>query len=189
MSPRRSSAFATVSAVVLVSALALAACGDDDSGSGGDARDTASSLAAAASSALDQASGAASSALSSASSALAAASSSIFSGELQGGTWVLGAGLIDGALEDKRPTLEFVDDETVSGFAGCNNYSGGVTIDGNDLTFGTLAVTSMACGTVEEKIEQEYLAALEKVASYSFVAGRLLLQDNNGNQVLIFDQQ
>jgi heat shock protein HslJ len=200
MKSRRLSALATLSAAVLVTSIALAACGDDSGSSANDARDTASSLAAAASSAVSNAQGAVSSAagaaqsavssaVGAASSALAAASSSIFSGDLQGGTWVVGAGLIEGALADKRPTLEIASDGTVSGFGGCNTYNGSVTIDGNSLTFGVLATTKKACGPVDTKIESTYLAQLEKVASYSFAAGRLLLQDKDGKQVLIFDQQ
>jgi len=187
MKTRRLSALATLSAAVLVTSFALAACGDDSgSSTANDAKATASSLAAAASSAVDNAKGAVSSAVGAASSALAAASSSIFSGDLEAGTWVLGAGLIDGAAADKRPTIEFKDGN-VSGFAGCNTYNGTVTIDGNKLTFGPLASTKKACGPVETKIESTFLAQLEKVASYSFAAGRLLLQDKDGKQILIFD--
>jgi heat shock protein HslJ len=188
MKPRRLSALATLSAAVLVTSIALAACGDDSgsSSTANDAKATASSLAAAASSAVDNAKGAVSSAVGAASSALAAASSSIFSGDLEAGTWVLGAGLIDGAAADKRPTIEFKDGNA-SGFAGCNNYNATVTIDGNNLTFGPMMNTSKACGPVETKIESTYLAQLAKVASYSFAAGRLLLQDKDGKQILIFD--
>jgi heat shock protein HslJ len=198
MTSRRTSALATLSAALLVAGVSLAACGDDSgSPSADEARATASSLAAAASSALENAQGAvssavgaaqsaASSAVAAASSALASASSSIFSGELEG-SWVAGAGLIEGVVADQRPTLDIAADGTVSGFAGCNQFNGDVTVDGASLEFGPLATTRMACGPVATKVETEYLAALEKVASYSFVAGRLLLQDADGNQVLIFD--
>ena len=40
-------------------------------------------------------------------------------------------------------------DATVSGNAGCNDYTGSYTVDGEKLTIGPLAATKKACGPAE----------------------------------------
>ncbi|MFT3851268.1 MAG: META domain-containing protein [Ilumatobacteraceae bacterium] len=59
-------------------------------------------------------------------------------------------------------------DGSVSGNAGCNNFNGSVTVDGDSLTFGPLASTMMAC-TKDALTQQEtdFLAALKNTASFS----------------------
>jgi heat shock protein HslJ len=58
-------------------------------------------------------------------------------------------------------------DGTVSGNAGCNDYSGSYTIDGDKLTIGQLATTRKACGPAETALETAFLAAMGRVATYS----------------------
>jgi heat shock protein HslJ len=47
------------------------------------------------------------------------------------------------------PNIRFEADK-VSGFDGCNNFFGNYTTEGNNLTFGLLASTRMACPHIEE---------------------------------------
>jgi len=98
--------------------------------------------------------------------------------DLPGTSWQLvdldGADPVEGAV----PTMAFGDDGTVSGNASCNTYSGEVTIDGSELSFGPLAMTQMACAdaAVSEQ-ETAFLGALESVASYTIDSeGRLVLE-------------
>jgi heat shock protein HslJ len=86
-------------------------------------------------------------------------------------------------------------DGTFGGNGSCNNFSGGVEIDGESISFGPIASTMMAC---EAGMEQEaaYLAALENASSYEITrAGapfkeRLLITYDSGKaytEQLVFD--
>jgi heat shock protein HslJ len=68
----------------------------------------------------------------------------------------------------------------VSGNAGCNDYTGSYTIDGDKLTFGTIASTTKACGPIPTALETAYLAALGKVATFSVSADTLELKTAEG---------
>lgn len=90
------------------------------------------------------------------------------------------------ALEGKNITIEFNTEGGASGFAGCNIYGGDYTVDGNSLTFGPLISTMMACEPALMTLEQAYLAALAKTASFQIVDGQLDLMDANGQMILSF---
>ncbi len=82
---------------------------------------------------------------------------------------VLGAG-------GKPATLLLTDiSARVSGFAGCNQFSGSYTLSGSTLAFGPLAMTRMACtdGTV---LERSYTMALEQTTTFKATAKRLELR-------------
>ena len=75
-----------------------------------------------------------------------------------------------------QPTIEFAAEGTVSGFAGCNTFSGSYTTDGATLTFGPMATTKMACERPGSAVEADYLAALSGVTGWTVEPdGRLLL--------------
>lgn len=75
-----------------------------------------------------------------------------------------------------RPTIEFAEDGTVSGFAGCNTFSGSYTTDGSTLSFGPMAMTEMACQRPGSAVEADYVAALAGVTGWAVEAdGRLRL--------------
>jgi heat shock protein HslJ len=75
-----------------------------------------------------------------------------------------------------QPTIEFTADGRVSGFAGCNTFSGSYATDGSTLTWGPLATTRMACQRPGSAVESDYLAALSGVDAWAIEPdGRLLL--------------
>jgi heat shock protein HslJ len=74
----------------------------------------------------------------------------------------------------------------VSGNAGCNSYTGPYTLDGDTLTIGEVATTAMACPAVPSALEQAFLAALGKVATYAIVGDRLELRTAEGTVGLRF---
>ena len=75
-----------------------------------------------------------------------------------------------------QPTIEFTADGGVSGFAGCNTFSGSYTTDGSTLTWGPLATTKMACQRPGSAVESDYLVALSGVNAWAIQPdGRLLL--------------
>ena len=75
-----------------------------------------------------------------------------------------------------QPTIAFTADGGVSGFAGCNTFSGSYTTDGSTLTWGPLATTEMGCQRPGSAVESDYLAALSGVNAWTIESdGRLLL--------------
>lgn len=100
---------------------------------------------------------------------------------LAGTQWVL----VD--LGDRLPlaevdvTLSFEEDRA-GGSAGCNSYGGEYTLKGEEISFGPMASTLMAC--MEEGVmEQEslYLQRLVQVTSYSLDNGMLVLYLADGS--------
>jgi heat shock protein HslJ len=74
------------------------------------------------------------------------------------------------------PTLELSADGTVSGFAGCNTFSGSYITNGSSLSLGPLATTKMACQRPASAVEHDYLAALSAVTGWAIEPdGRLRL--------------
>jgi heat shock protein HslJ len=71
-------------------------------------------------------------------------------------------------------TIEFGTDGTVSGFAGCNTFSGTFTTGGTTLTMGPLASTEIGCQRPASAVEAEYLEALSGVTNWEIDANRSL---------------
>jgi len=98
--------------------------------------------------------------------------------ELPGTSWLLVD--LDGTepVGETTPSLAFDENGGVNGSTGCNTFNGEVTIDGNELTFGPLATTRMAClDDPTAAQEQAFLAAMEAATSYTVDDdGRLVLQ-------------
>jgi putative lipoprotein len=109
--------------------------------------------------------------------------------DLTGATWVAedidGRGVIDNA----QSTVEFTTDNRVSGRAGCNRYTGGVTIDGKKLKVGQVAATKMACVPALMDQEARFLQALEAARSYELQGTKLRVLDESGKQRLLLDKQ
>ena len=64
----------------------------------------------------------------------------------------------------------------MSGFAGCNIISGSYETDADNLNFGMLATTAMACPQSDK--ETEFLRALKNVKHFSILGESLVLSDN-----------
>ena len=82
---------------------------------------------------------------------------------LAGSRWAL-AGADRGALAqhgaDRGVTLQF-DAERISGFSGCNTYSGDYTLEGTVLRVGALTRTKRGCMDAASAVEAAWFAALE----------------------------
>lgn len=86
-------------------------------------------------------------------------------------------------LPDAPATITFGVDGTVSGASGCNQYTGGYTVEGNELTVSNLASTMMACEPEKMAQEQALTAALGSATSFSISeSGELTIQ---GQAVII----
>ena len=76
----------------------------------------------------------------------------------------------------------------VSGSGGCNRFTGSYELHGDQLTFGKMASTMMAC---PEGLDAEsmFLAALGRVNQWKFAGEELELSDDAGNLVARFESR
>ncbi len=105
---------------------------------------------------------------------------------LAGTTWQVisynnGRGGVVSVIIGSQITADFSADE-ITGNAGCNTYFAAYLTEGANLTIGPAGTTMMACdsppGVMEQ--EQEYLAALASVASFSIEGERMRMQTADG---------
>lgn len=90
----------------------------------------------------------------------------------------------------KPPVIHF-EVSSVRGFAGCNRFTAPVKeVTPGVIDIGPAAATKMACPPEQMELEQKFLAQLDKVNGYSFMAGQLALswQDKSAGGVLLFSK-
>jgi len=99
-----------------------------------------------------------------------------------------GVSALNPPLAGSEITALFGDDGTLSGVAGCNNYTGGYTASDGALSIGLTATTMKFCAEPEGVMDQEslYLALLTTVATYTVEDGELMLADGSGQTVATF---
>ena len=73
----------------------------------------------------------------------------------------------------QRPWLSF-ESGRVTGFAGCNQFSGSYTRNGSTLTFGALAMTRMACADAAVNAQESAFAAALHDTDHFVVSGDTL---------------
>lgn len=90
-------------------------------------------------------------------------------------------------LTGTRITAKFVAG-TVSGSAGCNNYSGGYVVEDTAISIGPLASTAAFCGEPEGIMDQEtgFLEAFQSAATFQIIVNRLELIDESGELMASF---
>jgi heat shock protein HslJ len=76
----------------------------------------------------------------------------------------------------------------VTGFAGCNTFTGPYTLKEHRLTVGVLAGTMMACPEPAMSLERAFHAALTGTFSYAIKGNRLSLTADSG-ALLAFDEE
>jgi heat shock protein HslJ len=105
--------------------------------------------------------------------------------DLEGPTWML---TVLGPGQDLVPETEITAvfaEGKISGSSGCNNYSAGVTDQGQGtLSIGLAMGTMMTCAEAVMQQEGDFMAKLATVTHFSFSGGHLLLTHKDG--VLIF---
>ncbi|MCP4358634.1 MAG: META domain-containing protein [Chloroflexi bacterium] len=104
---------------------------------------------------------------------------------LTSGTWVVttynvGNDAVSSVINGMRLTAVFGEDDSLSGFGGCNSYNGSYTTDGNNIAIGPLATTLMACAQNVMQMETAYLTALQSAVTYQISGDTLQLHDDNG---------
>ena len=93
--------------------------------------------------------------------------------ELNGGPAPLGAG-------GRSATIQFeADSARAAGFAGCNRWFAGYTLDGRALRFGDVGMTRMACAD-GMTLEQQLAAALQATRRYELDGTQLTFLGDGG---------
>lgn len=109
--------------------------------------------------------------------------------DLNGTSWTLTGINGQPVLEGTSPSLSFADGQA-SGSGSCNGFGGEYTQSTDELTFGALMSTLMACEPAAlMDQEQAYFAALGTVTNFAVSDGKLDLLDQDGNVVLTFAAQ
>lgn len=95
-----------------------------------------------------------------------------------------------GVIDRLQTVLEISADGSISGSGGCNRMTGKAVISGDQITFGPIASTDMACTPAAMTQEQKFFDALSRVRSWSIHAGihRLTLIDADRKPVVVFTQ-
>jgi heat shock protein HslJ len=74
----------------------------------------------------------------------------------------------------------------ISGFGGCNVFTGAAVASGASLEIGPLAATQMACLGEPATVEAAYLVNLGRAASFTATADELTIFDAAGRAVLVY---
>ena len=105
--------------------------------------------------------------------------------------WVLESigqkGSATAAIDGVAVTLTLDSDGNAGGSAGCNHYGGVYIIKGDQISFGEIVSTLMAC--VDDAVmeqEMQYLQALSLAGTYLVSNDRLTIEYNDGGSVLTF---
>ena len=76
-------------------------------------------------------------------------------------------------------------EDRVGGYAGCNQFTGSVTVTGDGLSFGPIASTRRMCPDVMQQ-EDAFLQALENAHRFSISGEDLAVEDANGELTMRF---
>ena len=105
------------------------------------------------------------------------------------GTWKLTAygpaGSPTPAVADVDATLKFDADGKVGGSGGCNSLGGDYTVEGDQITFGPIISTMMACADPVMTQEGMVTQVMNESASYA-IDGNTLTISRDGN-ILVFE--
>lgn len=103
-----------------------------------------------------------------------------------------GRGGITSVIRDTEITAVFAEDGTLSGFAGCNNYSTTYQTNGNSITISsTFSLSQKLCSAPEGVEQQEgaYLDALVSAATFAIRENQLELRNADGQRVVIYQEK
>lgn len=95
-----------------------------------------------------------------------------------------------GVIDSLQTVLEISADGSISGSGGCNRMTGKAAISGDQITFGPIASTNMACTPAAMDQEGKFFEALRRVRSWNIDAGmqKLALLDANGKPLAVFSR-
>ena len=77
-------------------------------------------------------------------------------------------------FQNGLPSISFLEGGKLAGFAGCNNFSGGFSLEGNSIQLDPGAMTRKAC---QGSGEDEFISAIGKVKNIKAGKDKLTLLD------------
>lgn len=82
-------------------------------------------------------------------------------------------------------TVRFAEDGSISGYSGCNRFTGNYEIGGEGISTGPIASTRRAClDPASNRLESDFLAALGQLRSFRIEEdGRLMLMAEQGIEI------
>jgi len=104
---------------------------------------------------------------------------------LVGSNWAL-VSLAGEQVPGEKPTLQFLEEGRVAGFAGVNRFMGPVEARDVGIGFGPLASTMMAGPPEAMALEQSYLGAMGKVRQVRREGEELVLASDDEVELLRF---
>ena len=87
--------------------------------------------------------------------------------------------------EGKELHMILKGEDQVGGYAGCNQFTGSMTVTGDGLSVGPIASTRRMCQNVMAQ-EDAFLQALENAQRYSIAGEDLAIEDANGEVTMRF---
>jgi copper homeostasis protein (lipoprotein) len=102
-------------------------------------------------------------------------------------TWLVGDKPVIVKDGQREPGLSFQpENQRVAGSGGCNRISGGYTLTNDQIRFGKLATTRMACADGMET-EKEFLALFERVGKWNVLGQHLEFYDEENGCLARFE--
>lgn len=104
--------------------------------------------------------------------------------ELVGPVWVAEDIDSSGVIDRLQSHITFTAEGLVRGSGGCNNFSGDYKVDAEQLSFGPLATTMMACPEAIMDQETRFHRALARARTFRIENGLLFLLDEEGTALM-----
>ena len=89
------------------------------------------------------------------------------------------------AVPDVEAILNFGTDGTLAGTTGCNQIGGEYRVEGDQITFGPIVSTLIACPDLQMAQEETMLQVLTDTASFKIEGDTLTITNND--MVLVFE--
>lgn len=105
------------------------------------------------------------------------------------GSWVLTKMAGYRVAPGVQTTLDIGPGGKVTGSSGCNRYFGKMMMRGNNLQFGPLGATQMACPGKGMQQEANFFKNTRKVSGWHYEGNTLVMTDSRGKTVLSFKKQ
>ena len=105
---------------------------------------------------------------------------------LTGKTWYCQQIFLREVYGDAPLTLQFMDDGTVTGSGGCNEFKSTYTLAADSIGFGPFISTKKSCGGATDEQEFTYLSYLARVGKYKLDGDELEFYTESEVEPMIF---
>jgi heat shock protein HslJ len=85
-----------------------------------------------------------------------------------------------------RPSLSFLNNGSIRGYAGCNGYHGDAWVSRGGVRFLDIGVQLTACDNPSMELGDRYIKALNQIRGYRMESGKLVLLDGKRDVRLVF---